>query len=155
MSKLPWLFYILAGVLAFRDFMGKITSHMKFHTLMRSFGNGYSSVCAEVHYCVTYTYVDSSGEEKYCIETIRSDKERVFRAKGDMSCKDLLQIVETELIRRSMYNPNLLHSVQVNQVTRWSEFKTPISGSKYVSERVKGEMRRIEDVFMGMPRTIG
>ncbi len=155
MLRLPWLFYILAGVLAFRSFMGKVTSHMKFHTLMRSFGNGYSSVCAEVHYCVTYTYVDRSGEAKYCIENIRSDKGRVFRTKGDMSDKDMLQIVETELIRRSMYNPNLLHSVQVCQVTRWSEFKTPISGAKYVSDRVKHEMKRIEDVFMGLPRTIG
>ena len=155
MMKLPWLFYILAGVLAFREFMGKVTSRMQFHTLMKSFGNGYSSVCAEVHYCVTYTYVDRSGEEKYCIENIRSDKGRVFRAKGDMNSKDILQIVETELIRRSMYNPNLLHSVMVNQSTRWSEFKTPISGAKYVSERVKDEMRRIEDVFMKLPRTIG
>lgn len=155
MMKLPWLFYILAGVLAFREFMGKVTSRMQFHTLMKSFGNGYSSVCAEVHYCVTYTYVDRSGEEKYCIENIRSDKGRVFRAKGDMNSKDILQIVETELIRRSMYNPNLLHSVMVNQSTRWSEFKTPISGAKYVSERVKDEMRRIEDVFMRLPRTIG
>lgn len=155
MMRLPWLFYILAGVLAFREFMGKVTSRMQFHTLMKSFGNGYSSVCAEVHYCVTYTYVDRSGEEKYCIENIRSDKGRVFRAKGDMNSKDILQIVETELIRRSMYNPNLLHSVMVNQSTRWSEFKTPISGAKYVSERVKDEMRRIEDVFMRLPRTIG
>lgn len=153
--KLPWLFYILAGVLAFRDFMGKVTSHMKFHTLMKSFGNGYSSVCAEIHYCVTYTYVDRSGETKYCIDNIRSDKGRVFRTKGDMSDHDMLQIVETELLRRSMYNQNLLHSVQVCPVTRWSEFKTPISGAKYVSERVKHEMRRIEDVFMGLPRTIG
>lgn len=155
MMRLPWMFYILAGVLAFRSFMGKVTGRMKFHTLMKSFGNGYSSVCAEVHYCVTYTYVDRSGEEQYCIENIRSDKGRVFRAKGDMRDKDLLQIVETELIRRSMYNPNLLHSVEVCQVTRWSEFKTPISGAKYVSERVKDEMRRIEDVFMRLPRTIG
>lgn len=155
MMKLPWLFYILAGVLAFRSFMGKVTGRMQFHTLMKSFGNGYSSVCAEVHYCVMYTYVDRSGEENYCIENIRSDKGRVFRAKGDMRDKDLLQIVETELIRRSMYNPNLLHSVEVCQVTRWSEFKTPISGAKYVSERVKDEMRRIEDVFMRLPRTIG
>lgn len=155
MMRLPWLFYILAGVLAFRSFMCKVTSHMKFHTLMRSFGNGYSSVCAEVHFCVTYTYVDRSGEEKYCIENIRSDKGRVFRIKGDMNSEALLQIVETELIRRSMYNPNLLHSVQVHQVTRWSEFKTPISGAKYVSERVKDEMKRIEDVFMKLPRTIG
>lgn len=152
--RLPWLFYILAGVLAFRSFMGKVTSHMRFHTLMRSFGNGYSSVCAEVHYCVTYTYVDRAGKSNYCIENIRSDKERVFRIKGDMNSKDLLQIVETELIRRSMFNPNVLH-VQVCQVTRWSEFKTPISGAKYVSERVKHEMKRIEDVFMGLPRTIG
>lgn len=155
MSKLPWLFYILAGVLALRDFMGKVTGYMKFHTLMKSFGNGYSSVSAEVHYCVTYTYVDSAGEEKYCIENIRSDKERVFRIKADMSEREILQIVETELTRRSMFNPNLLHSVQVCPVTRWSEFKTPISGAKYVSERVKAEMRRIEDVFMGLPRTIG
>jgi hypothetical protein len=155
MMRLPWLFYILAGVLAFRSFMFKVTSHMKFHTLMRSFGNGYSSVCAEVHYCVTYTYVDSSGKENYCIENIRSDKERVFRIKGDMNSEDLLQIVETELIRRIMFNPNVLHSVQVHQVTRWSEFKTPISGAKYVSEMVKNEMKRIEDVFMGLPRTIG
>ena len=155
MSKLPWLFYILAGVLAMRDFMGKITSHMKFHTLMTSFGNGYSSVSAEVHYCVTYTYVDSSGEKKYCIETIRSDKARAFRIKADISDSVILQIVETELIRRSMYNTHLLHSVQVCEVTRWSSFKTPISGAKYVSERVKDEMRRIEDVFMRMPRTIG
>ena len=155
MMRLPWLFYILAGVLAFRSFMGKVTSHMRFHTLMRSFGNGYSSVCAEVHYCVTYTYVDRSGEEKYCIENIRSDKGRVFRIKGGMSDHEMLQIVETELIRRSMFNPNVLHSVQVCPVTRWSEFKTPISGAKYVSERVKNEMKRIEDVFMGLPRTIG
>ena len=155
MMRLPWLFYILAGVLAFRSFMGKVTSYMRFHTLMRSFGNGYSSVCAEVHYCVTYTYVDRSGEEKYCIENIRSDKGRVFRIKGDMSDHEMLQIVETELIRRSMFNPNVLHSVQVCPVTRWSEFKTPISGAKYVSERVKNEMKRIEDVFMGLPRTIG
>jgi hypothetical protein len=155
MSKLPWLFYILAGVLAFRSFMFKVTSHMKFDTLMRSFGNGYSSVCAEVHFCVPYTYVDRSGEEKYCIENIRSDKERVFRIKGDMNSVELLQIVETELIRRSMFNPNVLHSVQVCLVTRWSEFNTPISGAKYVSERVKHEMKRIEDVFMGLPRTIG
>lgn len=153
--RLPWLFYILAGVLAFRSFMGKVTSYMRFHTLMRSFGNGYSSVCAEVHYCVTYTYVDRSGEEKYCIENIRSDKGRVFRIKGDMSDYEMLQIVETELIRRSMFNPNVLHSVQVCPVTRWSEFKTPISGAKYVSERVKDEMKRIENVFMGLPRTIG
>lgn len=155
MRNLPWLFYILAGVLAFRDFMGKVTGRMKFHTLMRSFGNGYSSVCAEVHFCVTYSYVDRSGEEKYCIEDIRSDKGRVFRIKGDMSEKDMLQIVETELIRRSMYNPNLFHSVQVFPVTRLSEFKTPISGAKYVPEMVKREMKRIEDVFMGLPRTIG
>jgi hypothetical protein len=155
MSKLPWLFYILAGVLAFRDFMGKVTSRMTFHTLMRSFGNGYSSVCAEVHFCVTYTYVDSSGKSNYCIENIRSDKERVFRTKGDMSDTELLQIVETELIRRSMFKPNVLHSIQVCPVTRWSEFKTPISGAKYVSERVKHEMNRIEHVFMGLPRTIG
>jgi hypothetical protein len=72
-----------------------------------------------------------------------------------MNSEDLLQLVETELIRRSMFNPNVLHSVQVCQVTRWSEFKTPISGAKYVSERVKNEMKRIEDVFMGLPRTIG
>ena len=155
MMRLPWLFYILAGVLAFRSFMGKVTSRMTFHTLMRSFGNGYSSVCAEVHFCVTYTYVDRSGEEKYCIENIRSDKGRVFRIKGDMSDHEMLQIVETELIRRSMFNPNVLHSVQVCPVTRWSEFKTPISGAKYVSERVKNEMKRIENVFMGLPRTIG
>ena len=155
MSKLPWLFYILAGVLALWNFMGKITSHMKFHTLMKSFGNGYSSVSAEVHFCVTYTYVDSSGEEKFCIETIRSDKARAFRIKTVMSDREILQIVEAELIRRSMYNHNLLHSVQVNQSTRWSKFKTPISGAKYVSERVKDEMRRIEDVFMRLPRTIG
>lgn len=153
--RLPWLFYILAGVLAFRSFIGKVTSHMRFHTLMRSFGNGYSSVCAEVHYCVTYTYVDRSGEKQYCIENIRSDKERVFRIKGDMSDHEVLQIVETELIRRSMFNPNVLHSVQVCPVTRLSEFKTSISGAKYVSERVKDEMKRIEDVFMGLPRTIG
>jgi hypothetical protein len=122
---------------------------------MRSFGNGYSSVCAEVHYCVTYTYVDRSGKENYCIENIRSDKGRVFRTKGDMNIEDMLQIVENELIRRSMYNPNLVHSVTVYPVTRFSEFKTPISGAKYVSERVKNEMKRIEDVFMGLPRTIG
>lgn len=155
MSKLPWLFYILAGVLAFKDFMGKVTSHMRFHTLMKSFGNGYSSVCAEVHFCVTYDYVDRSGETKYCIETIRSDKGRVFRIRGDWSDESILQIVEMKLISRSMFNPNVLHSVQVCQVTRWSEFKTPISGAKYVSERVKNEMKRIEDVFMGLPRTIG
>ena len=155
MMRLPWLFYILAGVLAFRSFMGKVTSRMTFHTLMRSFGNGYSSVCAEVHFCVTDTYGDRSGEEKYCIENIRSDKGRVFRIKGDMSDHEMLQIVETELIRRSMFNPNVLHSVQVCPVTRWSEFKTPISGAKYVSERVKNEMKRIENVFMGLPRTIG
>ena len=155
MMRLPWIFYILAGVLAFRSFLGKVTSRMTFHTWMRSIGNGYSSVCAEVHFCVTYTYVDRSGEEKYCIEDIRSDKGRVFRIKGDMSEKDMLQIVETELRRRSMYNPNLLHSVQVCPVTRLSEFKTPISGAKYVSELVKREMKRIEDVFMGLPRTIG
>lgn len=155
MMKLPWLFYILAGVLAFRSFIGTVTSRMKFHTLMKSFGNGYSSVSAEVHYCVTYTYVDSSGEEKYCIENIRSDKARAFRIKTVMSDREILQIVEAELIRRSMYNHNLLHSVQVNQSTRWSEFKTPISGAKYVSARVKDEMRRIEDVFMRLPRTIG
>lgn len=153
--RLPWLFYILAGVLAFRSFMFKVTSHMKFHTLMRSFGNGYSSVCAEVHFCVTYTYVDSSGEEQYCIENIRSDKGRVFRIKGDWSDESILQIVEMKLISRSMANFNLVHSIQVKPVTRWSEFKTPISGAKYVSERVKNEMKRIEDVFMKLPRTIG
>lgn len=153
--RLPWLFYILAGVLAFRSFLGKVTSHMRFHTLMRSFGNGYSSVCAEVHYCVTYTYVDSSGKENYCIENIRSDKGRVFRIRGDWSDESILQIVEMKLISRSMANFNLVHSIQVCQVTRWSEFKTPISGAKYVSERVKHEMKRIEDVFMGLPRTIG
>lgn len=155
MSKLPWLFYILAGVLAFREFMGKVTSRMTFHTLMRSFGNGYSSVCAEVHFCVSYTYVDRSGEEQYCIENIRSDKGRVFRIKGDWSDESILQIVEMKLISRSMANFNLVHSIQVKPVTRWSEFKTPISGAKYVSERVKNEMKRIEDVFMKLPRTIG
>lgn len=104
---------------------------------------------------MTYTYVDRAGKSNYCIENIRSDKGRVFRIKGDMSDHEMLQIVETELIRRSMFNPNVLHSVQVCPVTRWSEFKTPISGAKYVSERVKDEMKRIEDVFMRLPRTIG
>ena len=154
MRKLPWLFYILAGVLAFRDFLGKVTSHMRFHTLMRSFGNGYSSVAAEVHYCVTYDYVDRAGEKKYCIETIRSDKGRVFRIRGDWSDESILQMVEAKLISRSMANFNLVHSIQVRSVTRWSEFKTPISGAKYVSDRVKDEMKRIEDVFMGLPRTL-
>jgi hypothetical protein len=155
MRSLPWLFYILAGVLAIRDFLGKVTSHMKFHTLLRSFGNGYSSVVAEIHYCVTYDYVDGSGLTKHCIETVRSDRQRLFRIKGDWSPETVLQLVECELVRRIKPRFDLVHSVRVQQATNISEWHTPVSKVKYVSDAVRDEMLRIEFVFMGLPRNVG
>ena len=157
MRNLPWLFYILAGIFAVRDVLGKVTRKMTFHTLMKSFGNGYRTVAATVVFDVVYKYrFKQSGNETTCIDTVRRKNYRRFRIKGEFSDTDIQDILAEEMRKRVTVNSSLEVSYQVEIMghTAWFTNHYRKSDESYIPEEIRREMDRIENVFRKIPRTL-